>query len=79
MKAMLHTISNIHLNNGILFLNVDGRDINLPVSILSQRLSLASEADVSCFEISPSGYGIHWPKLDEDLSVKKILELAKLL
>jgi hypothetical protein len=25
------------------------------------------------FEISPSGYGVHWPGLDEDLSVQGFL------
>ena len=25
------------------------------------------------FEISPSGYGIHWPLLDEDLSIDGLL------
>jgi hypothetical protein len=26
------------------------------------------------FEITPFGYGIHWPKIDEDISVKAFVE-----
>ncbi|MBX7175313.1 MAG: DUF2442 domain-containing protein [Saprospiraceae bacterium] len=29
----------------------------------------ASDADRRDYQLSPSGYGIHWPKLDEDLSI----------
>ena len=28
-------------------------------------------------ELSPGGYGIHWPSLDEDLSVAGLLRLAE--
>jgi len=36
------------------------------------RLKAASETDVGHIEISP--FGLHWPKLDEDLSFAGILE-----
>lgn len=29
---------------------------------------------VKNFEITPSGYGIHWEELDEDISVKAFVE-----
>ena len=29
------------------------------------------------FEVSPSGYGIHWPELDEDLSIDGMIKAAK--
>ena len=36
-----------------------------------RRISMykASETDRNFFKISPSGYGVHWPSLDEDLSI----------
>ena len=34
----------------------------------------ASEEEKTLFEISPSGYGIHWPLLDEDLSIDGLLK-----
>lgn len=35
----------------------------------SQKLAGASTAERLSAELSPGGYGIHWPLLDEDLSV----------
>ncbi|MCF8372759.1 MAG: DUF2442 domain-containing protein [Bacteroidales bacterium] len=41
---------------------------------VSEKLLKASKEERSDFKISPSGYGIHWRLLDEDLSVKGILQ-----
>jgi len=30
-------------------------------------------------EISPSGYGIHWPEIDEDLAITPLLQHAEAL
>jgi len=40
---------------------------------VSKRLSKASLRERKKFEISPSGYGIHWPIIDEDLSIDGLL------
>jgi hypothetical protein len=29
------------------------------------------------FEVSPSGYGIHWPELDEDLSIDGMIKTQR--
>jgi len=39
----------------------------------SQALAAATEAERMNAELSPGGYGIHWPLLDEDLSVNGLL------
>jgi hypothetical protein len=41
---------------------------------LAQGLEDAASADLEEIEISPSGYGIHFPKLDADLYVPALLE-----
>jgi len=46
----------------------DGRILSIPLAWYP-RLSGATGEQLGNFEISPSGYGIHWPELDEDLSV----------
>ena len=51
---------------------VDGRTISVPL-IWSWRLSEASEAQRQHFEILGDGQGIHWPDLDEDISVEGML------
>ncbi|MFN8279745.1 MAG: DUF2442 domain-containing protein [Saprospiraceae bacterium] len=41
---------------------------------ISSKLLNASDADRRVYQFSPSGYGIHWPKLDEDLSINGLLK-----
>jgi len=40
------------------------------------RLAQASERDRQLYRIAPSGYGIHWMALDEDLSIQGLLTIA---
>lgn len=51
---------------------VDGRTISVPLA-WSWRLSEATPEQRSKFEIIGSGTGIHWPDLDEDISVDGML------
>ena len=41
---------------------------------LSQGLAGARAADLSIIEITPSGLGLHWPRLDADLSVPGLIQ-----
>jgi hypothetical protein len=43
---------------------------------VSKKLELATDIQRNLFTISPSGYGIHWPLLDEDLSVDFLIKVA---
>ncbi|TDQ41784.1 DUF2442 domain-containing protein [Tepidicella xavieri] len=40
---------------------------------LAQGLAGASAADLAVIEISPMGTGLHWPRLDADLTVEGLL------
>ena len=51
---------------------VDGRTISVPLA-WSWRLSEATPEQRSRFEIIGSGSGIHWPEIDEDISVEGML------
>lgn len=51
---------------------VDGRVISVPLA-WSWRLSEATPEQRSRFEIIGSGSGIHWPEIDEDISVAGML------
>lgn len=46
----------------------DGRVIEVPLAWFPS-LCQASKKGLHNYRISGSGYGIHWPSLDEDLSV----------
>ena len=51
---------------------MDGRTISVPLA-WSWRLSEATPEERSRFEIIGSGSGIHWPEIDEDISVEGML------
>lgn len=51
----------------------DGRELRFPTS-KSRRLAAASPEQVAHVELICNGTGLHWPELDEDLSVVGILE-----
>ncbi len=47
--------------------------INRPISS-SQRLKEASLESLNNYKLISNGVGIHWPELDEDLSLKGFLQ-----
>ncbi|MFH1006945.1 MAG: DUF2442 domain-containing protein [Candidatus Latescibacterota bacterium] len=64
-----HDIRNIQVDGDILLLTVDGADHRVNLCHQSTRLASESQHRRANFVVSASGYGIHWPDLDEDLSV----------
>lgn len=50
----------------------DGRVISVPLA-WSWRLQEATPEERRNYRISPSGYGVHWPDVDEDLSARGAL------
>ncbi len=59
-----------------LILIVEGKSVSIPWEKCSERLAHASLIERSQAELSPSGYGIHWPLIDEDLAVGPLLRAA---
>ncbi len=55
-------------NDLITFHLVDGRVISVPL-VWSWRLSEATPDQRNNYEIIGDGQGVHWPDVDEDLSV----------
>jgi hypothetical protein len=51
---------------------VDGRVISVPL-VWSWRLSEATRTQRANFEIIGDGQGVHWPDIDEDISVEGML------
>ena len=56
----------------ITFCLIDGRVISVPLA-WSWRLSEATPAQREHFEIIGDGQGVHWPDVDEDISVEGML------
>jgi len=51
---------------------VDGRVINVPLA-WSWRLSEATPTQRANFRLIGTGQGVHWPDVDEDISVEGLL------
>jgi hypothetical protein len=68
-----HKIQNISFSEDKMVIKVDGKKYIFKIGDISQKLEGASQVEREKYEISPSGYGIHWPTLDEDLSIDGLL------
>lgn len=51
----------------------NGLELGVPV-YLTQGLAGAKASDLSVIEITPTGLGLHWPRLDADLYLPALLE-----
>lgn len=71
-----HEVSGLHFRGVFMFLTIDGQEKKFKVSEVSSVLHNATGQQKMAFEISPSGYGIHWPLLDEDLSMDGLLRIV---
>ena len=69
----LHDIQHLKFDKGKLILKIDGKEIVFRLSNISKKLAKASDVERNKYEISASGYGIHWPLIDEDLSIDGLL------
>ena len=52
---------------------VSGAVLDIPLP-MTERLSKASARERSSMELVPFGLGIHWPLIDEDLYVPRLVE-----
>jgi hypothetical protein len=71
-----HDLSDLKFEDGFLVIAVDGETKRFQLKKISPLLEKASDEERNNFEISPSGYGIHWPLLDEDISIDGLLGIV---
>ena len=70
MNTLIDKAKSASYSKGYISVLMDsGLEYRFPIAGNS-RLETASEADLNEIEISP--FGLHWPKLDEDLSFQGI-------
>jgi hypothetical protein len=72
----IHHIDRIEYDGNTMLLTVNGRCYRIALEKASVALLRATPEERLNFHVSPSGYGIHWPILDEDLSVAGLLKTA---
>lgn len=68
-----HMVDNVRFLNESLSLNVDGRTLEFLLAEISPLLANATRQQRETFDVSPGGYGLHWPLLNEDLSIDGLL------
>ena len=68
-----HEINNIRITDDKLKIIIDLQKYEFGLKRISTKLSEVSEQEKKNFKISPSGYGIHWPMIDEDISIDGLL------
>jgi hypothetical protein len=69
----IHDVEKLAFMDDEMIITVDGTEHRFLLVELSPKLAVAGAVERERFEISPSGYGIHWPLLDEDLSIDGML------
>ncbi len=74
--SKVHDVQHVSFSGTLMRLRVDGKDYQIDIAGQSERLRTATQQQRENFEISPSGYGIHWPDLDEDLSIDGLIGVA---
>lgn len=71
-----HDIKEIKFIGDVLEATIDGNTKRFMLKDVSPLLEKASATERKTFEVSPSGYGIHWPLLDEDISIDGLLGIV---
>jgi hypothetical protein len=72
-----YIISNIYFEQENLILILNNQKYSFRISDISEKLANADDKERNNFKVSPSGYGIHWPNIDEDLSINGLLNQSK--
>jgi hypothetical protein len=74
MKADFLSTNSVWVESGMICLLMsDNKEVRFPVE-LNSKLKNATEKQLKNIEIICGGTGLHWPDLDEDLSVTGIME-----
>ena len=66
--------ADVKIENGNLHFQFKGKEYIFKLKEITARLAAATEKQLLNYSISPSGYGIHWAELDEDISFEGLLK-----
>ena len=67
-------IESIIFKQNSMIIYINGIEHCFELDKVSSKLLNATSKERNEYQISPANYGIHWPFIDEDLSIKKLLE-----
>ena len=72
----IHDVQMIDFEGTQMILTVDGQVYRVDLPAVSNRLANAKDAARRAYSISGSGYGVHWPDIDEDLTIDGLIASA---
>ena len=76
----VHNVESISFSGNLMKLRADGQNYRIALTglaTISDRLLKSSGVERATYQVSPSGYGIHWPLIDEDLTVDGLIRAAQ--
>lgn len=72
----MYNIQSVSFEQESMIIKINGLEYKFDLNNLSLKLLNATSQQRNEYQISPANYGIHWPLIDEDISIKKIIEIA---
>ena len=72
-----HKIREITFEKDLIILDIDEQIFKFTLESISEKLLKANDFQRQFYKVSPSGYGIYWPLLDEVLSVEQLIKSAE--
>ena len=75
--SKIHVVDEVTADKQFLQLTVDNQFYCLRWQNCSPKLATATQEQRAYIDVSPSGYGLHWPLLDEDLAITPLLRFAE--
>lgn len=77
MQNLIREVQILTTDSAFLYLIVDKQFYRISWQNCSPLLEQATELERKRIEVSPSGYGLHWPLIDEDLAITPLLDVAE--
>jgi hypothetical protein len=71
--SKVHHIGIIQFSGSVMRIEVDGKVYDIDLAAQSPRLARATQQQRENVAVSPAGYGLHWPEIDEDLSIDGLI------
>lgn len=68
-----HEVKNLQFSGDYMILTIDDEEKKFIIRDISPILANSSEKEKNNYKVSSSGYGIHWPLIDEDISIDGLL------
>ena len=76
MNKKHHDVRSIKFLGNKMVIIVDNVKYKIDIKKVSKKLFKVNEIERKAHKVSPSGYGIHWPLIDEDLTIDGLIRMA---